>query len=307
MISLRMPSNPPASILNIAHRGARAFAPENTLAAFEKAQAFACQLFEMDVRLSKDGELVVCHDELLTRCTDVKAKFPNRDSHFIWDYSLDELSTLDAGSWYVAELLLPPPLRQTYLQALTEDELVRYVSPQDLSDYASGEIRLPTLQQTLALAQRTGLMVNIELKSQPSGNQVLVAAVVKLVKAMGMTDRVLLSSFDHSLLVAVRALTDTIATAVLTADRLEGLTAYLQKLDADAYHPNGYGVDEATGKPQLNFFGITEAREQGRLVNVWTCNDEDDMRQLIAAGASGIISDFPNRVQAVLSAPLSLA
>ena len=105
----------PAGVLNIAHRGARAFAPENTLAAFEKSKTFGCQMFEMDVRLSKDGELVVYHDEQLTRCTDIKAKFPGRSSYYVRDFTYDELRTLDAGSWYIEQLLLPGSQRQEFL------------------------------------------------------------------------------------------------------------------------------------------------------------------------------------------------
>ena len=101
MISLRLPGKPPAGVLNIAHRGARAFAPENTLAAFRKAKIFACQMFEIDVRLSKDGALMVHHDEQLTRCTDVKTKFPGRDTYYVWDFIYRELNILDAGSWYI--------------------------------------------------------------------------------------------------------------------------------------------------------------------------------------------------------------
>ena len=74
LYSHRMLVKVPAGVLNIAHRGARAFAPENTLAAFRKAKRLGCQMFEIDVRMSKDGELIVHHDEQLTRCTDVISK-----------------------------------------------------------------------------------------------------------------------------------------------------------------------------------------------------------------------------------------
>lgn len=298
--SLRMPGNSPTRILNIAHRGARAFAPENTLAAFKKAKRLGCQMFELDVRFSKDGELVVHHDEQLTRCTDVMAKFPDRNTYFIWDFTFDELNSLDAGSWYIEQLALPFSQRQEFLQTLTDVEMARVVSAKELELYASGEIRLPTLRQTLKFARQAGMMVNIELKTRPGMDSDLAEAVVELVELMKLDDQILISSFDHEQLVKVRQFSKSIATGMLTSDRLDNVTEYLQMLDADAYHPNCYRECDSKGIRKLELCGISHVRESGRSVNVWTCNNKDDMRQLIAAGVTGLISDFPNRVRDVL-------
>ena len=176
-------------------------------------------MFEMDVRLSKDGELVVHHDEQLTRCTDAKAKFPGRGSYAIWDFTYEELKTLDAGSWYIEQLSLPAPQRQAFLQTLTDEEIAQFVSPQERMHYASGEIRLPTLKETLEFARQAGMMVNIELKTHPDRPTELAAAVVALVESMKMDHDILISSFDHDELVKVRKLTKTHATGVLTSDR----------------------------------------------------------------------------------------
>ena len=301
-MSLPTPQKPPADFLNIAHRGARAFAPENTLEAFQKAKTFACQLFEIDVRLSKDGTLVVHHDEQLTRCTDVKTKFPDRTRYYIWDFTYEELNTLDAGSWYSEQLSLPYMQRQEFLQTLTDEELARFVSPQERMHYASGNIKLPTLKQTLEFAKHADMRVNIELKTQPNLTTELAEKVVELVEVMNMEHQVLISSFEHEQLSKVRQLTKTIALAVLTDERIENLNNYLQLLDATAYHPNCYGDRDATGRRQLKLDDITTVRDSGHHVNVWTCNNKDDMRQLIAAGVTGLISDFPNRVHDVLLA-----
>ena len=298
--SLRLLQKPTAGILNIAHRGARAFAPENTLAAFRKAKAFGCQMFETDVRMSKDEELVVHHDEQLTRCTDVKAKFPGCTNYAIWNFTYEELRILDAGSWYIDQLSLPAPQRQVFLQTLTDEEIAQFVSQQERELYASGKIRLPTLKQTLEFARDAGMLVNIELKTEPGRSTKLSDAVVELVEFMRMDHNILISSFDHDELVNVRALTKTHATGVLTSDRTENLNGYLQLLDADAYHPSCYSESDLMGARTLNLEGITDVRKAGRSVNVWTCNNKDDMRQLIAAGVTGLISDYPNRVRDVL-------
>jgi len=297
---LRTGGERPVGILNIAHRGARAFAPENTLPAFGKAKRFGCQMFELDVHLSKDGELIVHHDEQLTRCTDASAKFSGRSSYTISDFTSDELHQLDAGSWYVEQLSLPVHQRQGFLQGVTEEEIERFVSTEELAFYASGEVGLPTLREALELALREDLMVNIELKAMPRMYPGMAEAVVKLVALLGMENRVLVSSFDHEQLVSVRRYSDCIATGVLTGDRLAKPGAYLALLDADAYHPNTDSMGFHSLTRKLDRRGIADVLASGRAVNVWTCNDKDEIRQLIAAGVSGVISDFPNRVRDVL-------
>ncbi len=302
---LRATGGLPESVFNIAHRGARAFAPENTLVAFAKARDFGCQMFEMDVHKSRDGELIVHHDDNLTRCTDVKVKFPGRRSYFVSDFNLRELKTLDAGSWYIREIALPAELRQSFLQTLSSAEIAEFVGVKDREYYQSGAIKLPTLSETLELAKSTGMMVNIEIKTLPRMYKDLAKDVVKLVKVKKMEHRVLISSFDHEQLPIVRQLSRVIATGALTSDRLAKPADYLRLIDADAYNPGCYsdydslGFGSVAGK--LDRRGISNVRKAGRGVNVWTCNRENEMRQLIKAGVTGLITDYPNRVREVLA------
>jgi glycerophosphoryl diester phosphodiesterase len=303
--NFRKPEQISAGVLNIAHRGARAFAPENTLAAFQKAKLFGCQMFEMDVQLSKDGELVVYHDDQLTRCTDATLKFPGRSSYYVFDFTYDELGVLDAGSWYIEQLSLLSPQRQKFLQTLTAEELAQFVSPQDYALYISGAIKIPTLKETLEFAGDADLMVNIELKIPAHMDERLANAVVKLVEFMGLDHRVLISCFDHKQLVKVRQLTKNIATGVLTRDLLQTPVEYLHLLDANAYNLGCYrdygtmGFESLEGELYLS--EINHVSKSGYSVNVWTCNDKEEMRHLISAGVTGLISDYPNRVRDVLA------
>jgi glycerophosphoryl diester phosphodiesterase len=100
----------------------------------------------------------------------------------------------------------------------------------------------------------------------------------------------------------VRQLSNRLATGVLTSDPIENLSQYLQRLDVDAYHPNCYSDPKLNLDKKLNLEGVASALNAGCYVNVWTCNNKNDMRQLVAAGVSGLISDFPNRVRDVLLA-----
>jgi glycerophosphoryl diester phosphodiesterase len=302
---LRTPSALSTVVYNIAHRGARAFAPENTLVSFAKAQRFGCPMFEMDVHKSKDGELIVHHDDVLTRCTDVKIKFPGRETYFVSDFTFEELRSLDAGSWYLREIDLPPVRRQYFLQTLTDAEIAEFVSAEDREYYQSGEIKLPTLNETLELAKSTGMMVNVEIKTLTRMYESLTEDVVKLIQELDMENRVIISSFDHEQLCIVRNLSQVIPTGALTSDRLAKPGDYLKVLDVDAYNPGCYGEYDSMGfssvTGKLDPCGIHHARNAGKRVNVWTCNDKAQMRQLIQAGVTGLISDFPNRVRDVLS------
>jgi len=80
--------------LRIAHRGASGTTPEHTRPAFEKALAVGVDMIELDVQLSRDGELVVIHDLELERTTDGSGRVSAR--------SYAELRTLDAGGWWGA-------------------------------------------------------------------------------------------------------------------------------------------------------------------------------------------------------------
>lgn len=294
-------------ILNIAHRGARAFAPENTLPAFAKAHTFGCEMIELDVHLSQDNKIIVHHDDSLIRCTDIKNKFPGQPSYFISDFSYEEISQLDAGRWFTQELALSPEDRQGFLQNLTPEEFERYIPPEDLAHYASGAVQVPTLRQALELSSSLGLKVNIELKMLPRMYPGLTDAVLDLVEEMAMQADVLISSFDHEQLRRVRQRSPGIATAVLTNERLALPADYLERLGADAFHPGTEPLGLHSITRILDTEPIHSLRMRGKQVNVWTCNDKEPMRQLIAAGVTGLISDYPNRVREVLSESASAA
>ncbi len=77
---------------NIAHRGASAYYPENTIASFKGAIAMRADMVELDVQMTLDGEVVVFHDEEIKRCTNGRGR--------IADHALASLKKLDAGSWF---------------------------------------------------------------------------------------------------------------------------------------------------------------------------------------------------------------
>lgn len=286
-------------LLCVAHRGARAFAPENTLPAIEAAAELGCDMVEIDVHLTRDGVPVVFHDDRLGRCSDVAERFPARADDFLSDFSLDELRRLDAGAWYLRELALPPTQRQPFLRSLGDAEIAAHVGPARQAAFAARPVRIPTLADVLSCARERGLAVNVEIKTIPRLYPGIAARVLETIQQERMHERVLVSSFDHEQLVELRALDPALPLGVLTSGRLARPQRYLELLDADAYHPGCIGEADSLGfgsvDGTLDARGIAAVRAGGRAVFVWTCNDAAQMRALAAAGVSGIITDYPNR------------
>lgn len=99
----------PHTVRVIAHRGASAYAPEHTAAAYRLALDHGADYVEQDLAVTKDGVLVCLHDDTLERTTNVAAVFPDRavldpvtgERHWwVVDFTLAELKQLDAGSWF---------------------------------------------------------------------------------------------------------------------------------------------------------------------------------------------------------------
>jgi glycerophosphoryl diester phosphodiesterase len=108
----------------IAHRGASFDAPESTAVAYKLARDLGADYLEMDLQRSKDGVLFALHDNNLQRTTDVASKFPERKDSPANAFTMAELKTLDAGSWF--NQAYPDRARASYvgLKILTLDEII---------------------------------------------------------------------------------------------------------------------------------------------------------------------------------------
>jgi glycerophosphoryl diester phosphodiesterase len=265
------------NVLNIAHRGASSLAPENTLAAAEKALAGGAEMWEVDVGLTADGQLILLHDDSLTRTSNVRELFPDRQPWLLRQFSLAEIRQLDFGSWYVET----DPFGQIAAGQVTATDLAAY----------AGEAA-PTLAEALAFTRANNWRINIEIKdlSGTAGHAHVVEKLVQLVEQMKMVDRTLVSSFNHHYLQQLKALNPHLATAVLVEEAVTEPQQLLRRLAAQAYHPPAAAIE-----PQL----VAALRRAGYEVDVWTVDEVDAMRQLIEAGVSGIITDFPHRLRQV--------
>jgi glycerophosphoryl diester phosphodiesterase len=194
-------------VLNIAHRGARSLAPENTLLAARKAFEIGADLWETDLAVTRDGQLFLLHDHLLLRTTDVAERFPQRRHLPYSRFDLKEIRSLDAGTWFT---------RMDPFGQIAD----RNLSPADVQA-CRGE-RVPTLEEALVFTREKGWRMNLELKRLPAplADFPVVDRVLTLLDRLGMAaGQVILSSFEHDYLRQVQALRPQLAVAALIGDR----------------------------------------------------------------------------------------
>lgn len=258
------------------HRGARSIAPENTLLALEKARDCGAHAWETDVRVSREGEPIIFHDDTLERTTDVASHshFKERRPWHTERFTVAELRELDAGSWFL------------------ETDPYCTVASGEVEEEEKNRIRgqkIPLLGDILSFTARHRFPVNLELKDlgTPPGDTLVVDRVLAMLEKTGTMDLVLLSSFRHEYLRRARSLSQTLTLGVLVDKKHPpDLIHYLKDLSAAAYHPSVQLLDLEL---------VHELRRVGVRVNCWTVNDMTRAGELLQAGI-GVITDWPQRL-----------
>ncbi|MGW1680799.1 glycerophosphodiester phosphodiesterase [Saccharopolyspora sp. NPDC002376] len=243
-------------VATIAHRGASAYAPENTLAAVRLGVQMRADLVEIDVQQTKDGELVVTHDNTLARTTDVEQKFPDRAPWRISDFTLDEIRSLDAGSWKAPEF--------------------------------AGE-QVPTLAEVLDVLQRghTGLLLEVKSPELYPGIAERIADELQKRPSWLRPDpkarNLVVQSFNWDFVRHFHDLLPQVQVGVL------GAPTEAELADVATYS-NQVNPNHAQATPEY----IAAVHEHGMRINPYTVNDAAQMRTLIERGVDGIISDHPD-------------
>lgn len=251
-----------ADVLNVAHRGASAYAPENTIAAFRLAQVQNADMFELDVQETKDHKLVIMHDTTLGRTTNVEDVYPGRAPYKVADFTLAEIRKLDAGSWFARK-------------------------------YA-GE-RVPTLGQALSAMRGRGLGLLLEIKS-PSlypGIEKRVAAELRRSPSWLRYDprerRLVIQSFDWESVRRFHAVLPKVPTGLLGTPKV----GELRKLAAYADQ-----INPTHGDLTASYVRAVHANRMDVLT--WTINDTAGMKRAIGLGVDGIITNKPDVLDRLL-------
>lgn len=239
-----------SDLINFAHRGAAGYYPENTMLAFAKALELGATGIETDVQMTRDGELVLIHDETLQRTAGTP--------EWVKDLTLAEIKQREAGSWFREEF--------------------------------AGE-RIPTLEELLDLVRNTDTIVNLELKTGVVLYPGIEQKVLDTVRRFGLSERIIISSFNHYSLVECKKLAPDIRTGILYMEGLYEPWDYAKRVGADALHAYQYALTSEL---------VAEAKANGVVYHPFTVNDTKLMQALIAAGVAGIITDYPDRLAELL-------
>ena len=251
--------SPGARPLVYAHRGGAALRPENTIVAFDHGLACGADGLELDVHLSRDGVVVVHHDARLDRTTGARGAVSARTAA--------ELAGLDAGYTFRG----PEPGAGAF-------------------PFRGRRIGIPRLRDVLERYPRIPLIIELKV-NHPD----LAERAVDEVRAADAVDRVAFGSFGARVLQAVRRREPRIRTG---ASREEARWALYRSwvrwpLRRPAYRE--FQLPERSGATTIispRF--LDHAHRAGLAVHVWTVNEADDIRRLMAWGVDGIISDRPD-------------
>ncbi|MEV5884475.1 glycerophosphodiester phosphodiesterase family protein [Streptomyces sp. NPDC052020] len=248
----------------IAHRGASAYAPENTLAAVDKAAELGIRWVENDVQRTKDGELVVLHDDSLRRTTDVEEVFPDRAPWKVKDFTAAEIARLDAGSWFGPA-------------------------------YAGA--RVPTLEQYVRRVERHHQKLLLEIKN-PGLYPGIERQTLKVLANEGWLDRrhvahrLIVQSFSAGSVRTVHELKPAVKTGFLGAPPVAELPSYAAFTDQ---------INPSHASLSADYVSAVHASAgpHGKPLEVftWTVDDAGRARQVAGYGVDGIITNKPDVVR----------
>jgi glycerophosphoryl diester phosphodiesterase len=256
-------------VLNIAHRGGRRIRPEHTLLAYDQALEDGADILELDVGETSDGALVVMHDDEVDRTTDCTG--------LIKEMTFAEIRECDAGYEFT------PDDGETY-------------------PYRGIGLVVPTLQEVFDRYPDVAFIIEIKQES-PS----IVDNFVQTLRDSGVEDKMIGSQFSDDVLAELRAAAPEIATNTGVNETLVFWGKAFDDLDPE-YEPPAEFLQVPTqfdvGDRIVDVLHpgfVPRAHELDMYVHVWTINDEQEMRDLIALGVDGIMTDDPPLLTKVIN------
>ena len=251
--------------VDFAHRGASAWAPENTLEAFRIAAASGAHGLETDVHMTLDGRVVAFHDDAVDRTTD--------GTGLVREMTLAELKELDAGYRF------SPDGGETY-------------------PFRGRGVRVPEIGEVFR--EFPSLAVNIEIKEEQPGVE---EALLRVIEEEGARERALVASGKAGPVARFRRLSDGRVRTGASAREIVAFY-YLSRLRLEGLLRPPYDAlqvpAEHHGTPVVTPRFLEAAHRQGVRVDVWTIDDPGEMRRLLDLGADGIMTNRPEVLREVL-------
>ncbi len=268
-------------VLNYAHQGGAREAPSSTLFALRRARENGAHALELDVHATADRELVVCHDATVDRTTNASGS--------ISAMTLAQVQSLDNAYWWV-------PGEVVATDRPAEEYVHRDQAPAD-HDFGVASLRE-------VLEACPGVFLNLDIKQTAPVVEPYEALLAALLREYGRADDVIVASFLDGATDAFKAEAPEVSTSAGTAAVAEFYGAVRdgqptpesvvrhQALQVPATFQDITLVDEGF---------VTQAHDAGLAVHVWTIDDADEMRRLLALDVDGIMTDRPSVLTEVLA------
>ena len=266
--------------LILGHRGASAYAPENTIAAFQRAFELGADGIELDVALTKDGAAIVMHDDRVDRTSN--------GTGLVSEMTLAEIQKLDAGSWFDAKYRGEKfPTLEEVLAAVPADKLINIeLKTRALRSWPPGPLPLSAAQSAQVSLQ---MLMRLWEPTQ------LEQTIVRVLEQARAEKRVIISSFNPIALYRVMKLNPSLPRGLLYFKELPFFLgrAWLRPLAApQALHPRNTTITPAL---------VRWAHARRYQINTWTVDEPDETRRLVSLGVHAIITNKPDVLRETLN------
>ena len=285
----------------VAHRGGRDEFPQNTLEAFYNAYSIDENvIMETDVNITKDGVLILLHNELLDATTNVTGLASD------WNYTDLIAERVDFGYDNPTEDTVLAGERE-YFTVNGERRFPTDVSYPDGVEPRDEKIYLATTLEELLVAFPKN-RISVEIKQSGELGLKAVAEAIRLIEKHDAFDRVILASFHGEIFREVRRLQkqNLVPDEFMYSPGIIGIAKYfaLVALGIDSMYLDGVAVLQIPMEEvAINFATkriVDTAHKHNVAVHYWTVNDEDEMRYLIELGADAIMTDNPSLLKKIL-------
>ncbi|WP_396135984.1 glycerophosphodiester phosphodiesterase [Bacillus sp. NEB1478] len=247
-------------ILNVAHRGASGYAPEHTITSYKMGEKMHGDYIELDLQMTKDGKLIVMHDETLDRTTNGTGQ--------VKDHTLAEIKKLDAGSWF-------------------NEKYPEKANP----DYEG--LKVPTLEEVFQTFGKNASYY-IETKS-PEVYPGMEQKLEDMVNEYHINkDKLLVQSFSSASLLKMHEIDPSLKLV-----QLMEYTAPASLSDAEVQAIKKYAVGIGPNSDMIDKAYVQKAVQNGLQIHPYTVNEKEEMQKLIDWGVTGMFTNYPDLLNEV--------